>query len=188
MCKNDTRDACDGVFYTGDLVCLFHSILPCIQIHRPRCADLYMKSNAPCPGDSTIRCCVTFENMNNGTGGDGSSNSSDPSSSNGLTGSQIGGIVGGVVGGVIAFAALFLILFFGCWRKRQRDHQVSVVEIPSDRDRKEEENSGRGIFMSEVEAREVGELDAGNERRELDGHGQAVYELEGVSPVDDRKQ
>ena len=127
--------------------------------------------------------------MNNGTGGDGSSNSSDSSSSsNGLTGPQIGGIVGGVVGGIIVLAAVFLIFFLGYWRKRQRDHQITVAEIPSDRDRKEEENSGRGIFMSEVEAREVGELDAGNERRELDGHGQAVYELEGVSPVDDRKQ
>ncbi|ODM18861.1 hypothetical protein SI65_05478 [Aspergillus cristatus] len=156
------RDACDGVLYTGDM------------------------SKAPCPGDSTIRCCVTFENMNNGTNGDGSSNSSD-SSSSGLTGSQIGGIVGGVVGGVIVLAALFLIFFFGYWRKRQRDRQIPV-EIPSGTDRKEEENSGQGRFMSEVEAREVGELDAGNERRELDGHGQAVYELEGVSPVDGRKR
>jgi hypothetical protein len=125
--------------------------------------------------------------MNNGTGGDGSSGSNN-SSSDGLTGSQIGGIVGGVVGGIIILAALFLIFFFGYWRKRQRDHQIPVVEIPSDRDRKEEENSGQGIFMSEVEAREVGELDAGDERRELDGHGQAVYELEGMSPVDGRKQ
>lgn len=120
--------------------------------------------------------------MNNGTDTNDSSNSNG--SSNGLTGSQIGGIVGGVVGGVIVLAALFLIFFIGYWRKRQRDRQnVDVVETAVHEDRKEDQNGG-GRFVNEVEAREIGELDAGNERRELDGHGQAVYELEGGSVVD----
>lgn len=123
--------------------------------------------------------------MNNGTDTNDSSNLNG--SSNGLTGSQIGGIVGGVVGGVIVLSALFLVFFFGYWRKRQRDrHDVNVLETTVHEDRKEDENGGQGRPVSEVEAKEVGELDAGNERRELDGHGQAVYELEGGS-VEGRK-
>ncbi|EYE97991.1 uncharacterized protein EURHEDRAFT_383989 [Aspergillus ruber CBS 135680] len=160
LCKNDTRDACDGLWYTGD------------------------PFDPPCPGDSSIRCCIAFANLNNGTDTDDSSDSNN--SSNGLTGSQIGGIVGGVVGGVIVLAALFLIFLFGYWRKRQRNRQNADIVETVDGDRKENEN-GRGRFVNEVEAREVAELD-GNERRELDGHGQAVYELEGGSVVDGRQR
>lgn len=126
--------------------------------------------------------------MNNGTDTDDSPNSSG--FSNGLTGSQIGGIVGGVVGGVVVLSALFLIFFFGYWRKWQRDRQqVNVIESAVHEDTKGEDvdNNGGLRFVSEVEAREVGELDARNERRELDGHGQAIYELEGGSILDGRR-
>lgn len=118
--------------------------------------------------------------MNNGTG---TGNSTDPSSSssNGLTSSQIGGIVGGVVGGVIVLAAVSLIFFFGFWRKRRKASQGGDAAVAvTDNDAKWDNNE-QHRFVSEVEGKEVQEMNAGNERKEMDGHGQAVYELEGGS-------
>lgn len=147
-CKNDTRDVCDGEWYTGNA------------------------EHFPCKGGDEIRCCVNWATMDNGT-------------TSGLTGPQIGGTVGGVVGFVVLAVAGLLLWYFLYWKKKQqltnRDSREAMfpggagpehVFVPMS----ELHGQGTAVAMHQID---------GKETMELDGHGQAILEMDANSgPVE----
>lgn len=168
-CKNDTRDVCDGEWYTGDA------------------------QHFPCRGGDEIRCCVHWSSMDNGTT---STTTTTTTTTGGLTGPQIGGTVGGVVGFVVLAVAGLLLWYFLYWKKKKQHQQHQQHQQLTDRDSREAmfpggAGPGHGygyVPVSELHGQGTAvvmhQID-GKERMELDGHGQAILEMDANSgPVE----
>ena len=118
-------------------------------------------------------------------------NDDSPSSSqsnNGLTGSQIGGIVGGIVGAVLVTA--FIVVGFFWWRRwKAKQWAAAAASGVGDGDiGSPGTTDGGGSYnyhpLHEIQGKEYHQLESnGNERFEMDGHGAALQEMEGESPV-----
>ncbi|KNG87970.1 hypothetical protein ANOM_004544 [Aspergillus nomiae NRRL 13137] len=158
--------------------------------------------NWPCPGISSIQCCVTYENMSNGTStvsstssttsptstSNSTSTSTTPSvsspttsaaapaaeSKQGLSGSQIGGIVGGVVGAAFLLGVIALFLFF-----RRRTGKRDLAQEGPDAQGPASE-AGKPV-EEEVVGKDLPMLE-GTMRQEMDAQGgAALHEMEGAS-------
>ncbi|KAB8199797.1 hypothetical protein BDV34DRAFT_232727 [Aspergillus parasiticus] len=213
---------CKGLVYTnqctdnkGDECCLQRRCtVPegtgyCRDTNNQTCdGGTYFAGSAPswpCPGISSIQCCVTYDNMNNGTSTTSSTSTSSTSptstsnststtttpstsspttsatapaaqSKQGLSGSQIGGIVGGVVGAVFLLGVIALFLFF---RRRKKDGDV-VQEVP---DVQGPVSGADKPVVEEDGGKDVPMLE-GSMRQEMDAQGAAaLHEMEGATSV-----
>ena len=157
----------------------------------------------PCQGDDTIICCVNYENMTNGSStstsssalpsatginDDGSSSSQDNGD---LTGSQIGGIVGGIVGAVLVTA--FIVVGFFWWKRwKAKQAAAAAAAAASDVGSPGTTDAGGGYNyhpLHEIQGKEYHQLESNeNERFEMDGHGAALQEMEGESPVQAQRE
>lgn len=159
-CKNDTRDVCDGEWYTGSV------------------------QDPPCHGDNNIRCCINWATMDNGT--TTTSGLTGPQVG-GTVGGVVGFVVLAVTGLLLWYFLYWKKKKLGAQHQQQQQQQTDrdsrepmfpggagagLGYVPVS----ELHGQGTAVAMHQID---------GKERMELDGHGQEILEMDANSgPVE----